>query len=206
MGLCYAVLIDWGFLKHKLHKPNKPADAEAFRAFLNERLLPSKELSGMRLHRIYFYDAVPFTESVEMPLGGDKVDFGSTSTASRNKSLHAELSQEPYMAMRLGELSFNGWAVKKKILRKNKAPVTIRPEDLEPTIQQKGVDMRVGMDIAALTLKKHVQVIVLVTGDSDFVPAMKFARREGAQLFLVPLGHGIKASMREHCDMVINVA
>ena len=40
--------------------------------------------------------------------------------------------------------------------------------------------MRVGLDIASLTLKKQVEVIVLVTGDSDFVPAMKFARREGA--------------------------
>ena len=36
--------------------------------------------------------------------------------------------------------------------------------------------MRVGLDIASLTLKKQVEVIVLVTGDSDFVPAMKFAR------------------------------
>ena len=49
--------------------------------------------------------------------------------------------------------------------------------------------MRVGLDIASLTLKKQVDVIVLVTGDSDFVPAMKFARCEGAQLFLVTLGH-----------------
>ena len=40
--------------------------------------------------------------------------------------------------------------------------------------------------------------------DSDFIPAMKFARREGAQLFLVTLGHGIKDGMREHADLVID--
>ncbi len=64
--------------------------------------------------------------------------------------------------------------------------------------------MRIGLDIASLTLKKQVQVIVLVTADSDFVPAMKFARREGAQLVLVSLGHGIKDGMREHADLVID--
>ncbi len=46
---------------------------------------------------------------------------------------------------------------------------------------------------------------MLVAGDSDFVPAMKFARREGAQLFLAPLGHGIKEPMREHADLVLEI-
>ena len=75
---------------------------------------------------------------------------------------------------------------------------------MEPNIRQKGVDMRIGLDIASLTLKKHVEVIVLVTADSDFVPAMKFARREGAQLILVTLGHGIRDGLREHADIVID--
>ncbi len=65
--------------------------------------------------------------------------------------------------------------------------------------------MRIGMDIAALTLKKHVQVIVLVSGDSDFVPAMKFARREGALVFLVPLGQNVKTSMLEHSDLTLSI-
>ena len=83
--------------------------------------------------------------------------------------------------------------------------VEITAADLVPVIQQKGVDMRLGLDIAALTLKDQVKVIVLVAGDSDFVPAMKFARREGAQLFLAPLGHGIKEPMREHADLVLEI-
>jgi uncharacterized LabA/DUF88 family protein len=73
------------------------------------------------------------------------------------------------------------------------------------TAQQKGVDMRIGLDIAALTLKRHADIIVLVAGDSDFVPAMKFARREGAQLFLVTLGHAIRSEMREHADLSLEV-
>lgn len=37
---------------------------------------------------------------------------------------------------------------------------------------------RATLDIAAIILKGHADVFVLVAGDSDFVPAMKFARRE----------------------------
>ena len=80
--------------------------------------------------------------------------------------------------------------------------MTLTAPDLEPNIQQKGVDMRLGLDIAAITLKGHADVFVLVAGDSDFVPAMKFARREGAQLFLVTLGHAVRVDMLEHSDLV----
>ena len=65
--------------------------------------------------------------------------------------------------------------------------------------------MRIGLDIASLTLKKHVEIIVLVTGDSDFVPAMKFARREGAQRFLVALGSQVTDDVREHCDLMLDM-
>ncbi len=65
--------------------------------------------------------------------------------------------------------------------------------------------MRIGLDIAALTMKQHAQIIVLIAGDSDFVPAMKFARREGAQIFLVTLGHSIRQEMREHADLLLEL-
>lgn len=57
------------------------------------------------------------------------------------------------------------------------------------------------MDIAALTLKKHVDVIALVTGDSDFIPALKFARREGKQVFLYTLGQKILPELYTHADI-----
>lgn len=106
----------------------------------------------------------------------------------------------------MGELSHNGWRLPSSALKHNQSSATISGTQLRPVIQQKGVDMRIGLDIAALTLKRHVQIIALVTGDSDFVPAMKFARREGAQLYLYTLQHGIKDTMREHSDIVIDDA
>ena len=39
--------------------------------------------------------------------------------------------------------------------------------------------MKIGIDITWLSLKRLVKQIILISGDSDFVPASKLARREG---------------------------
>lgn len=67
-------------------------------------------------------------------------------------------------------------------------------------LRQKGVDMRIGIDIAALALKKQADTLVLVAGDSDFVPAAKLARREGIDFILDPLWQQINADLFEHID------
>jgi uncharacterized LabA/DUF88 family protein len=67
-------------------------------------------------------------------------------------------------------------------------------------LHQKGVDMRIGIDIASLTLKQQVDTIILVAGDSDFVPAAKMARREGIEFILDPLWQEVSADLFEHID------
>lgn len=205
MSLCYAVLLDAGFLKYQLGRPGHPIEAADIEQFI-ERLKGRPELSGMRLHRIYFYDSKPLEGGAENPLDGAAIDFGSSDTASRNRSLHAHVARLPFFSMRYGELSMEGWGLKKRFLAKHAGEgiVSVGAADLRPVVKQKGVDMRIGLDIASLTLKKHVSMIVLATGDSDFVPAMKFARREGAQIMLIVQRKGIKEPLREHADIVID--
>ena len=60
--------------------------------------------------------------------------------------------------------------------------------------------MRIGLDIASLAQKRLVDQIVLIAGDSDFVPAAKYARREGIDFILDPMWHPIKDSLNEHID------
>ena len=64
--------------------------------------------------------------------------------------------------------------------------------------------MRIGLDIASLALKQQVDILVLVTGDSDFVPPMKFARREGIQFAIVTLGHKVHQDLLEHVDFSLS--
>ena len=68
------------------------------------------------------------------------------------------------------------------------------------SLMQKGVDMRIGLDIASLAYKKEVNQIVLISGDSDFVPAAKLARREGVDFILDPLGASVKDNLFIHID------
>lgn len=67
-------------------------------------------------------------------------------------------------------------------------------------LKQKGVDMRIGIDIASMTLKRQVDTIILVSGDSDFVPTAKLARREGVEFLLDPLWQKINDDLHEHID------
>jgi uncharacterized LabA/DUF88 family protein len=76
----------------------------------------------------------------------------------------------------------------------------IADQDIRLHLQQKGVDIRIGIDIAALALKRQADTIVLLTGDSDFVPAAKLARREGVEFILDPLWQQVNDDLFEHID------
>ncbi len=80
----------------------------------------------------------------------------------------------------------------------------LTPDDLRLGLRQKGVDMRIGVDITTLTLKREVDTIILVTGDSDFVPAAKVARREGVEFILDPLWQSVNDDLYEHVDGVVS--
>ena len=60
--------------------------------------------------------------------------------------------------------------------------------------------MRIGLDIASITLKRQANVIVLVSGDADFVPSAKLARREGVQFVLDPLWQDVPPDLFEHIN------
>lgn len=77
-------------------------------------------------------------------------------------------------------------------------------EDVYLEIHQKGIDMKIGVDIASLALKRLVDTIVLFSGDSDFVPAAKLARREGIDFILDPMFANVDPSLNEHIDGMKN--
>ena len=52
------------------------------------------------------------------------------------------------------------------------------------TYQQKGVDLLLGLDVAEECNKRLMTHLVLVTGDADLVPAIKYASHKGVQVWL----------------------
>ncbi|MBA4162627.1 MAG: hypothetical protein C0515_11245 [Novosphingobium sp.] len=86
-----------------------------------------------------------------------------------------------------------------------KEPRALEDRDFLLDINQKGVDIRIGLDMARLALREMVRAVVVVTADSDFVPAFKFVRREGVKVMLCTLGHkGARRELKAHADFVLS--
>ena len=54
----------------------------------------------------------------------------------------------------------------------------------EPRFEQKQVDILLSVDLVRLAAKQNIQEAILVTGDSDFVPAITAAKSEGISIRL----------------------
>ncbi len=160
-----------------------------------------------RLHRVFFYHADPYRGARRHPLTGTRIDFSHTRQPRNHSRLLKELEEAENFAVRRGDLAFHGWQVTRAVERAlgGDRAGGIQPRDFVPNLVQKGVDMRIGLDIAALALKRLVDTVVLVTGDADMVPAMKFARREGLRVGLCTLGFdGIRRELRAHADFLVD--
>ena len=78
---------------------------------------------------------------------------------------------------------------------------SLTDNDFKPIFEQKGVDMRMGLDIAQFSANRAVDRIILSTQDTDCVPAMKHARRSGLQIVLIRFPNSqIAPELLEHAD------
>lgn len=200
------LLLDGGFVKKKLEETTHHFPGVAEVVALCASIQNKQPLNGKELFRIYYYDAPPFGGNVKHPLTGMNVNYSNTPVANQNKALIDSLELEPDFAVRRGVLKCSGWKLGRTALRRMMrmpAPHTVTPGDFVPNMQQKGVDMRIGLDIAWIALKRVADILVLVTGDSDFVPVMKFARKEGLRVYLDHLGHPVSRELKAHADRVL---
>lgn len=165
---------------------------------------PARRIS--HLYRIFYYDCPPLTKKAHNPVTGAAIDFSKTTLAKWRLTFFEELKKRRKVALRLGYLDdgHGRWVLRpevlKEVLRGSRSVDQLTTDDVKYEMRQKGVDMRIGLDIASLAYKKQVEQIVLVSGDSDFVPAAKLARREGIDFILDPMWAPIRSDLHEHID------
>ena len=214
-----AILIDGGYFLKRLPYLNlnvDPKDASSVAKSIKQ--LVSGHLNQLNqtyqcsndyqlLYRTFYYDAPPYDKKAQTPIDRVTIDYAETETAQFRRDLFRELRNMRSLAIRLGELRMQKnqpWLLKpssqQRLIEGNLEISQLSDSDFVPALRQKGVDMRIGLDIASITLKRLANVIVLVAGDSDFVPAAKFARREGVHLILDPLWQEIPQELSEHID------
>lgn len=204
-----AILIDGGFfVKRAIRLWGKRTPEELaiiLQDYCNRHLKRNRD-DFHQLYRIFYYDCPPINKKMHHPLSNRLIDFSKTDQYEWRLSFHTQLRKLRKMALRLGHLDEEGtnWNLDPRLLRSilnGKLPISkLREEDILLNTKQKGVDMRIGVDIASMSYKGQVQQMILIAGDSDFVPAAKLARREGIDFILDPMWAQIKPDLFEHID------
>ena len=202
----FAILLDGGYLTKMLFsRLKRPITADDITAEC-ERLMGIPEVKDYELLRIYYYDALPSADALKKPVSGEDLNLADSERFRHSQSLFDNLIMQPNMALRMGKLSLSPskWKLKPKVaVELIGNPRALTDDDFLLDLTQKGVDMRIGMDMARLALRQMVRAVIVVTGDSDFVPAFKYVRREGVKVILEPMGKSGRVELRQHADVVL---
>jgi uncharacterized LabA/DUF88 family protein len=205
-----AVLVDAAFLLNRAARIYGRRSPEATARQLHHIALDHlNDDQGRRvthLYRIFVYDAAPALWKGHTPIGKQAVDYGRSEVANWRCAFHGHLKSLRKVALRFGEIPTTQveWVLRSQTLKHlasgRRQWGTVTDEDFRLDLRQKGVDMRIGLDIASLAYKGQVNELILVSGDSDFVPAAKLARREGIDFVLDPMWATIRPDLHEHID------
>ena len=215
-----AVLVDLSFFIQRYNTLKKIDEMtpDELAKRLKDYIWKSIERNKDNLYRVYIYDCEPLNKNVPMPpinKTGKSKNLGKTHTFQFRSKLLECLRQQPYFAIRLGEIDENAfqWKIKDykkfiQILRKEIDIDSLVDDDFTLDIRQKGVDIKIGLDIATLANRRQTEKIILITADSDFIPAIKYARKEGIIVQLDPMqtpNTQIKKGLLEHIDLLSSV-
>ena len=166
-----AVFVDGGHLRVLVRQAHRHYNADYIEAIADACVVDDEILL-----RVLYYDCAPYQGHPKLPVSGRPADFQGSDTWLK------VLAAKPRFAVRLGTLKFRGFEPKSVPVPPS-GPVS--DDDFKPRFEQKGVDMRIGLDIATYANNRSVDRIILITGDTDCLPAMKLARTAGLQVVLV---------------------
>lgn len=201
-----AILVDGGFYRKRayaLFGDKNPVDrADELLEYCRRHIRKSRS----SLYRIYYYDCPPSEKVLYHPLLKKQINLAKSEQYRWTQDFFSELLKKRKVALRRGEEleTQRGYSLKaepmKKLLAKKITIDDLTERDFSLDIKQKGVDMRLGLDISTLAERSLVNQIVMIAGDSDFVPAAKHARRSGIDFILDPMWAPITDSLSEHID------
>ena len=201
-----AILVDGGFYRKRaymLFGDKSPQDrADELLEYCRRHIRESRS----SLYRIYYYDCPPSNKVIYHPLLKKQVNLGKTPQFRWTQEFFSALLRKRKLALRRGEEleTQRGYVLDsdptKRLLSGRITIEDLEEKDFTLEITQKGVDMRLGLDISTLAERGQVNQIIMITGDSDFVPAAKHARRSGIDFILDPMWARITDSLSEHVD------
>lgn len=205
-----AILVDGGYYRvrsRNLWEDKSPGDrAKELHDYCIKHITEPDEPRD--LYRIFYYDCPPMTSQIKHPLTGNIIDYANMPGTKWSHEFYKMLSELHRVALRMGVLAETTASfvlrdnVLKDLISGVKDVHSLSESDFRVEVKQKGVDMRVGLDVASLAHGKHVDQIILIAGDSDFLPAIKMARKNGLDFILDPMKQKPKHTMVENVDSI----
>lgn len=129
-------------------------------------IVASRTPNTVDILRTFYYDCAPYQS--QNPTTQERRQYG------KKIGFFNYLDNLPRVEVRQGRLAYRG-----------------KNDEGRKIFQQKRVDLLLGLDFAEQSTKHQVNHVALVAGDSDFCPAIEFAKREGVCTWLF---HGPKVS------------
>jgi uncharacterized LabA/DUF88 family protein len=203
-----AILVDGGYYRVRARSlwGDKSAKDRAKEIYDYCMLHITQPSEPRDLYRIFYYDCPPMTREIVHPLTGKTIDYSSLPGTKWSNELYLAIAEHRKVAVRMGELAASTAtfvlkdAALKDLITKKKTIDDLTEKDFRMDVKQKGVDMRIGLDVASLANDRLVDQIVLIAGDSDFLPVAKMARRSGVDFILDPMKQFTKQNLRNHVD------
>ena len=205
-----AILVDGGYYRKRAialwGKKDAETRASELIAYCSYHI--SEPEDPRDLYRIFYYDCPPMKKSIQHPLNGVIINYAEGEGTKWAEQFYKSLSTKIKVALRMGELAENNAAfalkphVLTELLNKTKTIEELAKEDFFLDVKQKGVDMRIGLDAASISSRGFVNQIVLIAGDSDFLPVAKVIRRNGVDFILDPMKQSLRQSLYNHIDMI----
>jgi uncharacterized LabA/DUF88 family protein len=143
-------------------------------------------LQNETIVEVYYYDCLPYDGKVKWPISGHDFDFQTTAIYSASNEMLTKIDNDQFFILRKGKLIFVGWTIKENSIKDLKTNIrALTDNDFEPKLIQKQIDMMIGLDITRIAQRPNIDSIILITGDSDFVPAIQSARSRNKEVLLV---------------------
>lgn len=158
-----AIFVDWENVRKgifeeaskAIHKKINYNDVDNVLKFFYSFIEPDKE----EIYRTFVYLSEPYAGTA----GG--IDYKTTPAFTYAINFIEKLSVNDHIAIRKGKIVYRGL-----------------DKESKPIFMQKQVDMLLGLDIAHIAYNKLADRALILTADTDIIPAMKTARINGLQV------------------------
>lgn len=128
-------------------------------AIVDFRKLVEILANGKEVLRAYYYHCLPYKSNPPTPEESERF--------AKKESFFSHLRRLPRFSLRLGKLAFRGI-----------------DNNGNRLFEQKGIDTLLSIDMVNLAATKQVSDIILLAGDSDYIPAIDVTKIHGVGVIL----------------------